>query len=417
MRKLEILSMISILLFFFIIPTASADLIHSGGVANLNINLSYDPNSSFNSSEKAEIYAAAKTWEAEGSASNVVREPKFYNSSTYNTTNGISFSRGDIDGNPIANCASWWYSGNQTIAYSQITFSTNSSYKWTTNISQANNSTYTWDVQSIALHEIGHGLGIGHNSTNNTSDPAVMRSDAHPKGKRNLTAWDSYWFQMIYYKQPLPSGKSFDQSKSFESMGESYLLLRSMPYEEQSNCEIESRIDILYLYMDDNQMIDNSDLIIRGHVKEISSPWWNTSDGKTPATDEMFSYCLLHDVVITVDEIYKGEIKEKEIVVRQMGGSLDNVHQTVSDPQYYKGEEVILYLIEGKSNTATQKCYYQINERAQLFIVEDNLAVNGIGETLNIQNDVLSKIESNTLNDSNKINNKNERFVFNIFSR
>ena len=264
LKKLEILSMIGILLFFFVIPTASADLNYPGGVANLNINMSYDPNSSFNSSEKAAIYAAAKTWEAEGSAPIVLRKPLFYNSSTYNTTNGISFTKANIIGNPIASCNSWSYSGNQTIAYSHITFSTNSSYKWTTNISQANGTqnNYTWDVQSIALHEIGHGLGIGHNSTNNTSDPAVMREPTHEKGKRNLTAWDSYWFQMIYYTFP---SKSLDKS-----MENNYLNLRNMPYEEQENCEIESRIDILYPYMNDNQMINNSDLIIRGNVKEIS---------------------------------------------------------------------------------------------------------------------------------------------------
>ena len=61
----------------------------------------------------------------------------------------------------------------------------------------------------------------------------------------------------------------------------------------------------------------------------------------------------------------------------------------------YDGEEVVLYLTEETGEFSSYDksvCYYQINEKSQIFIIDDNLAVNGLGQKINVQKDVVMKI-------------------------
>lgn len=284
---------------------------------------------------------------------------------------------------------------------SHITFNTN--YTFTNSLSNANSSNRTYDLQSITLHELGHSMGLNHIQDNNT----VMRPTAHGFGKRNLDVYDEYYFYQIYKNQAAGGTRSLildelddeywtSRGLVFEPV-DNYLSLRQLPMKIQSDkvYDIELGMDIFYLPLDDEQMIDFSDLVIRGHVKEITTPWWNTTDGKMPSEESILEYSLFHDVIIEVEEVYKGELtgNVKEIRVRQVGGSLDNVRQTTSIPEYYMGEEVILYLVKEDMKDDDVIFYTQINEKGQLFIVGDNVAVNGIGQKVNIETDIVSSIE------------------------
>ena len=156
-------------------------------------------------------------------------------------------------------------------------------------------------------------------------------------------------------------------------------------------------MSILYSSFTAEQMVDVSDLIVKGHVKNISASRWNTTDGKTPMTENLLEYSLFHDIIIEVDEFYKGEATgdTKEIVVRQPGGVYGNIRQTVSVPQYYEGEEVILYLIEDFSLAFDndKMIYSQINQEGQIFVISDNVGINGLGEMVEIQSDIISNVD------------------------
>jgi hypothetical protein len=147
-----------------------------------------------------------------------------------------------------------------------------------------------------------------------------------------------------------------NMSNENKQMEDNYLYLRNIPPGEEKNYDIHhsSIRFITFPPMDGDQMIDFSDFIIRGHVKEITCRW-NTADQKTPAEKDMDSYNLCTDVEITVDEIYKGKIDEKEITIHHWGGFLDNsLYITDSYIDYYKGEEVILYLVREETNDTAE---------------------------------------------------------------
>ncbi|WNY27800.1 matrixin family metalloprotease [Methanolapillus ohkumae] len=394
-KQLELLLLVCLFFVIFTNPVNAQEINYANGIQNeSHINISFDPNSNFNNSEKSEIAAASNSWEQTGIALNMARTPMFYNSSTYNTTDGVSFKKGYISGTPIANCA-YNLADSQTVKSSHITFSTNTSYSWTTNIGEANGSedVWIWDVQSVALHELGHSLGLGHFS----NFDAVMYAQMAVYGKRNVTVHDKFYLTQIYDSSSLSASSNYwiSQGLTFQP-NENHLNLRQSPVEKEKSYDIELGMDIFYPAFDDEQMVNVSDLIVKGRVKEITPSWWNTSDGKAPPIENMLEYSLFHDVIIEVEETFKGNItgKSQEIIIRQAGGTLDNVRQTTSVPQYYEDEEVILYLVEEALSDKTGLKYYtQISEKGQIFIIEENFAVNGLGQEINIQENVVSQIE------------------------
>ncbi|WNY28528.1 hypothetical protein MmiEs2_07190 [Methanimicrococcus stummii] len=145
-------------------------------------------------------------------------------------------------------------------------------------------------------------------------------------------------------------------------------------------------------YIEYSKLAANSDLVIKGKVVEILPAWWTIEPEKQAESDEIPR--IYHDVAIEVEEIYKGNLKDKNnlIYVRTLGGVVGDTIMITNLPEYYKGEEIMLYLVEDE-NSETKNVgpehYFVLNKFGQFFIIQENTAVNAFGEFVNIQKELL----------------------------
>lgn len=105
-----------------------------------------------------------------------------------------------INGNALAYARTWTYSGTTIIADSDVCYNTRN--QWTLNWDKAKQGALI-DVQSIALHELGHGLGLGDlywvdgsGVVHQTDKYQAM--DAYDGPQRYLGAGDIAGLQKIY---------------------------------------------------------------------------------------------------------------------------------------------------------------------------------------------------------------------------
>jgi hypothetical protein len=93
---------------------------------------------------------------------------------------------------------------------------------------------------------------------------------------------------------------------------------------------------------------NNSMLVIKGTVKDILPPRWNTVDGKQPnkSVDDLNPSDLIYtDVIVSVDKCLKNSSPSNEITVRVIGGTIENISMTTDyEPSFKTGEKVLLYL-------------------------------------------------------------------------
>ena len=385
-----------------LVNAADPEIVHPGGVENTNINVSFNGNQ-FSDAEKSQFMAGANEWTNAAIRLRTDRVPRFYQTNTYNEVNGVSVKKGPIDRTVVANC---WKTGNgYSIDYSRITFNTEN-FAFTTDLSQAgkyDNGKPVFDLQSIAVHELGHSLGLGHSSH---AESVVYSTSNSNKPIRMVSVHDEYSFYQIYKSQILNA--IYDNSNNTSTLSteneENYLHLRNVSedtlnstYEEAY--DLEMTMCILYEPLTDTEMIDRSDLIIEGRVKEILPSQWTTLSGKAPSLsniDDIDENTLFHYVVVEVDGVYKGEVKTDTILIRKMGGTSDNVRLTTTVPDYYENEKVIIYLVEEGFDESGSIFYTQVNEEGQIFVVDDNLGVNGLGHKVDLQKDVVEKIEESS---------------------
>lgn len=86
------------------------------------------------------------------------------------------------------------------------------------------------------------------------------------------------------------------------------------------------------IMMTDEDLIVSSRAIVKGQVTKIESQYGENGN--------IFTY-----ITVDVEHVYKGQIAEKTIVIRQLGGRMgDRVAQVYGSPQFVKGEKVLLYL-------------------------------------------------------------------------
>ena len=83
----------------------------------------------------------------------------------------------------------------------------------------------------------------------------------------------------------------------------------------------------------DRDLARLSEAVLTGRVLQITSGW-------DPAVNTIYTY-----VTVDVDEALKGAFGSRQVIVKQLGGVVDDIGLTVADqPTFAIGERVLLYL-------------------------------------------------------------------------
>jgi hypothetical protein len=144
----------------------------------------------------------------------------------------------------------------------------------------------------------------------------------------------------------------------------------------------------LVVSLDEKQLNEYSDLIVKGTVIGNTSPQWNTKDG-SPSTHHDYTSVpiirpmIYYDFIIEVDEVQKGEMSndaENKVYIRHLGGTIDDMNIWVEDQiELEEGQNVILYLMNNENSYTSEfgpKSYFAIGHR---FITDEETEKDGEG--------------------------------------
>lgn len=272
----------------------------------------YYPHSTIQSSWIPSLDAAANTW------SNITN---FYFSKNSSSSNYLYYEALGSSG-PIATTF-WWPPYGDSMSAACITFNADDPFS-------TSEASGCFDVQTVAVHEFGHWLSLGHSS----DSQAVM----YPYINRSLVKRNLYWddtMGIVYI---------YGSDKSIKNEGSESTTNKSMTISTSSLLEAYTHEDLS----------NHSNTIVQGTVKEILPSKWNTIDGKQPnksltklipGVDVIYT-----DTIIKVDKYLKNPQSSKEVVVRTFGGTVGNVTiKSEDDPIFEPGEKVLFYLSKDTS--------------------------------------------------------------------
>lgn len=101
--------------------------------------------------------------------------------------------------------------------------------------------------------------------------------------------------------------------------------------------------------LNDKELVNGSDIILIGTVKEILSSKYGNRFSKD--IDFGPDHVIYTDIVISVDEYLKNPSSSKEVIVRVAGGTIGNDTLIMEDEPSFKTEEkVLLYLTKDTSD-------------------------------------------------------------------
>jgi hypothetical protein len=106
------------------------------------------------------------------------------------------------------------------------------------------------------------------------------------------------------------------------------------------------------------ELVDESDAIVVGKVIDVNS-YWNL------VTDEIYTY-----VDLEVDSVLKGSGIGSQLIVRQMGGTIDSISEYVSGSSSWAIEERVLAFLA--PHPADADAYMVVNlSQGKISILED----------------------------------------------
>lgn len=244
-------------------------------------------------------------------------------------------------------------------------------------------SVYTASILSgIATHETGHGLGLTHTSTVETSSvmfPYTFKSDGKTSARSlSPSSADIFVVNKLYPKT--------SSSKSLEETDDSDTVTLTPSW-------------VVY-YENEEELADAADLIIEGTVGEHKNLEYTK--------DQFYTYTTISDV--NVKDIIKGkELNEGgNIEIRQMGGTDGETTVITHDSTILQeGQNVILFLRQLEDGT-----YSPINQDDSIYLktkIGDNTTVNALSINKNtkkqetffnekngivLNNEIISNIET-----------------------
>ncbi|KEO84896.1 hypothetical protein [Tumebacillus flagellatus] len=111
-------------------------------------------------------------------------------------------------------------------------------------------------------------------------------------------------------------------------------------------------------------LIGESEVIVRGKVKDLLPSRWSNPNWERGQT---IRNIVQTDVVVHVNQVYKGTPYDKDIAVRVDKGEVGNtVWKSEDEPDFTKGEDVILFLNQDNSDVARpEETYYVLSGMLQ----------------------------------------------------
>ena len=166
-------------------------------------------------------------------------------------------------------------------------------------------------------------------------------------------------------------------------------------------------------YYTDEELKEESDLIVQGKLIKIDEAKWSTPNGKQPKGakiteslnehgDKVVEFeCYLKpgetiytDMTFEVEKYYKGEKSESdEVIIRIFGGTVGQFHMNdasyVNPDDYKEGEEYLLFLLEeskgrGPTSKIGPKHYLVLSTRGKLSLSPEGEFVNPYGEKIDL---------------------------------
>jgi hypothetical protein len=122
--------------------------------------------------QQAAIQAAAAAWNATGRF-NLTPVNTGINTVAQDGTNVI-FARNAVNGNALATTLTWWRD-SQIIEFDIVFWQGQVAFAVPAQLGPGN-----FDIQSIALHELGHGLGLGHTTGRSFQTSQWTQWDSNP---------------------------------------------------------------------------------------------------------------------------------------------------------------------------------------------------------------------------------------------
>ena len=405
MKRNKLLTLFSLMLIIGFVTPASAFIIFDGvengwshnNLSFANVRTSYGI---MPTEWEKSISAAEETWEKETGLEH--HWIQGHNSADIADAS-IHFTRRSVNSSYLAQATTYsrgYFEGASAppeIEFSIVEF--NMYYNWTTNENEAyyrgnDRSKWIFDVQSMALHELGHSMGLGdmytmvNGSAVNNRTKSVM--NAYTGVQRTLFEDDIEGMRAIYHFNTTNTGENSStietpepfippnlstprpsETKNLTSKTADVIKSATNKFFPKAAAQEGAYMTNIIVYRTlatESLNEEMASLIVRGIVKENTEPQWENHGGQVPTEQEIEAgepLLIGYNTIIEVEKVYKGELPENsnEIQIKRLGGTIDSTTVELNaDVGYQAGDEVILYLVGDEDQ------YYEMNNRGKIFI-------------------------------------------------